>query len=387
MAESTATQPKSTTTVVMAVLAVLGVVTFLVGLGGGHPKEAWRAYLINFLLWSAMAQGGLLFSAVLQVTNARWGRELRGISEAFSAFFPVSLVLFLILFLGREHIFPWLHMDDLHGKEVWLNIPFLFVRDLAGLGLLYFLGFLYFFQALRLKRLPREQRAGSGDPDHKRLTTLGVLYIITYTFVLSLIGYDLVMSLDPHWISTLFGPYIFIKAFYLGIGGLIIISALMHLNADTAFRVPDKEFHDIGKLFLAFCLVWADFFYVQLVVIWYGNIPEETVYVISRVGLAPWRTVAWSVFGASFVIPFLVLINRKIKTMPRLMLPLCGLVLVGLWFEHLLLVGPALDHGGGSLNLSVLDLVITLGFLGLMGSAIGYWLKRYPELAAIEGGR
>ncbi|MGB5986659.1 MAG: hypothetical protein WBG37_15240 [Desulfobacterales bacterium] len=401
MAESTPTGTKSTTATVMAVLAVIGVVTFLVSLWGDHPQQAWRAYLINFLLWSAMAQGGVLFSAVLQVTNARWGKGLRGLAEAFAAFFPVSMLLFLILFLGREHIFPWIAAADLHGKEVWLNIPFLFTRDLAGLGLLYFLGILYLFQALRLRRAnsapahPAKDDPAAGDKVlaeenermGKRLTLLGILYIISYALVLSLIGFDLVMSLDPHWISTLFGAYAFIKAFYLGIGGLIISAALLHLNSRSPFSLPDHEFHDIGKLFLAFCLVWADFFYVQLVVIWYGNIPEETVYVISRVGQAPWRGLAWTVFIVSFVIPFLVLINRRVKTMPRVMLLLCGSVFVGLWLEHLLLVGPALNHGADNVGLGIPDLLITLGFLGLMGSAITYALKQFPELLSSEGGR
>ena len=402
MAENNATeiQAKSTAATIMAVLAICGVVTFLVCLWSDQPQRAWRAYLINFLLWSAMAQGGLLFSVVLQVTNARWGRGLRGVAEAFAAFFPISLLLFLVLFLGRDHIFPWLHMEDLHGKEVWLNVPFLFARDLAGLAFLYLFGMLYLLQSLQLKRICNNQaqrrndllqtRPGEIDAaagTRRRMTTLGVLYIITYAFVLSLIGYDLVMSLDPHWISTLFGPYIFIKAFYLGIGGIIITAALLHLNAGHAFEVPSQEFHDMGKLFLAFCLVWADFFYVQLVVIWYGNIPEETVYVISRVGHAPWRTLAWAVFGVSFVLPFLVLINRRVKTMPRMMLALCGVVLIGLWLEHLLLVGPALDHGTARLNLGIPDLLITLGFCGLMGSAVSYMLKRYPELLISGEGR
>lgn len=376
---------KSPAATVFAVLAIVGVVTFLVALWGDHPLGAWRAFLINFLFWSAMAQGGVLFSAVLQVTNARWGRGLRGAAEAFAAFFPVSIVLFFILFLGREHIFPWIHAEDLHGKEVWLNTPFLFGRDLVGLGILYFLGLLFTSQSLGLKRLT-DTTSQEARQTNKRLTTLGVGYILAYALVLSLIGYDLVMSLDYHWISTLFGAYIFIKAFYIGLGGLIITAALLHLNSNTDFNLPEKEFHDIGKLFLAFCLVWADFFYVQLVVIWYGNIPEETVYVISRVVQAPWRSLAWTVFGISFVLPFLVLLNRKVKTLPRLMMLLCGLVLVGLWMEHLLLVGPALSHGAhganemGGFELGIPDLLISLGFLGLMGLAVSYMLRRFPEL-------
>ena len=95
--------------------------------------------MINFLLWSAVAQGAVLFSAVTRVTKARWSGPLNGLSEAFAGFFPLSLVLFLLLLAGRTHVFPWLH-QDLHGKEAWLNLPFLFARDGLGLLLLYACG-------------------------------------------------------------------------------------------------------------------------------------------------------------------------------------------------------------------------------------------------------
>ena len=121
---------------VFIALFIVGTVTFLWGLTSHHPEKAWQAYLINFLLWSAIAQGALLFSAVMHMTRARWSGPLSDLSESFAFFFPVSFVLFLILFIGKSHIFPWLH-EDLHGKEVWLNVPFLFARDGIGLFVLY----------------------------------------------------------------------------------------------------------------------------------------------------------------------------------------------------------------------------------------------------------
>ncbi|MBW1865420.1 MAG: hypothetical protein JRI64_07300, partial [Deltaproteobacteria bacterium] len=103
---------------IFSALFILGAVTFLWGLAGHHPERAWQAYLINFLLWSAIAQGALLFSAVMHMTKARWSGPLSGLSESFASFFPISFVLFLILLMGKNHLFPWLH-EDLHGKEVW----------------------------------------------------------------------------------------------------------------------------------------------------------------------------------------------------------------------------------------------------------------------------
>ena len=111
--------PKSAPLWPFVVFLGAGVATFIYGLSSGHPAHAWQTYLINFLLWSAIAQGAVLFSAVMHMTNARWSGPLASLSEAFTAFFPISFLLILILFLCQNHIFLWLH-EDLHGKEIGL---------------------------------------------------------------------------------------------------------------------------------------------------------------------------------------------------------------------------------------------------------------------------
>ena len=382
---------------VFTALFVLGAVTFLWGLAGHHPEKAWQTYLINFLLWSAIAQGALLFSAVMHMTNARWSGPLAGLSESFASFFPISFVLFLLLFLGKSHIFPWLH-EDLHGKEVWLNIPFLFARDGMGLLILYLLGFGYLFQALQLKldgqeskgrirrAVFRQQHKNTLSPEkiRQKMTVWGGLYILAFALVLSLIGFDLVMSMDPHWISTLFGAYHFVKAFFIGLGGLIILAAVMHTRNGEKSQLTPDHFHDIGKLFFAFCLLWADFFYVQLLVIYYGNIPEETHYVIVRTMLAPWNKLAWMVFLVCFLGPFFILLNKNVKTRPVFMAAIGTIVIIGIWFEHLLLLGPALNHNTSSIPLDISDGLISLGFFGLMALAIHFFLHVFPELSGNE---
>lgn len=359
---------------------VVGFGTFFLQLFGEQPERAWQAYLINFLLWSAIAQGGLLFSVVMHLTKARWSQPMQNLAESFVAFFPCSLILFVFLFLGKEHVFPWLH-QDLHGKEVWLNIPFLFSRDLIGLLLLYGLGYAYVFSSFQYKR------STDNTIYRNKMTVLGVLYLMTYALVLSLIAFDLVMSMDPHWFSTLFAPYSFVKAFYLGLGALIILSSVFSLTQRSHCSLSPAHFHDLGKLYFAFCLVWADFFYVQLLVIWYGNIPEEATYVIQRVMMLPWKPLAWTVFVASFLIPFFILLNKKVKTKALPMLCLCSLVIIGLWLEHLLLLGPALNHHAATLPLGHTDGLITLGFLGLMALAITSFLRRFPEFVPVAEGK
>jgi hypothetical protein len=385
--------PQRSLVIFGAVLAAAGLTAFLSGLFGPHPQRAWQAFLINFLLWSAMAQGAVLFAAVTHTVKARWAGPLSGLAEAFAGFFPLSFACFLVLLLGKEHLFPWLH-EDLHGKEVWLNIPFLFTRDGIGFLVLYGIGWVFLSQDLKLKlgtsgpggglRRLLAGRIPQNDADIQRVQSLkslwGGLYCFAFAVVLSLIGFDLVMSMDPHWVSTLFGAYHFVKAFYVGLGALIILAAIVHLRRGGSAGIAAAHFHDVGKLFFAFCLLWADFFYVQLTVIWYGNIPEETSYVILRTVTPPWNALAWVVFIVCFVIPFVVLINRRVKTMPGAMIALCGMVIIGIWLEHLLLIGPALNHAAVELPLGATDGLVFIGFLGLMVLSLVGTLKTFPEL-------
>jgi len=332
----------------------------------------------------------------MHTVKARWSGPLSNLAESFVAFFPISFILFLILIFGKNHIFPWIH-QDLHGKEIWLNVPFLFIRDIVGLLVLYGLGFAYLFNSLRLKLdrsvshgLIRKYLYSRWDRSlsdvgrcRDRMTIFGVLYILAFALILSLIGYDLVMSLDPQWYSTLFGAYTFVKAFYIGLGGLIILASVLHLNPAIEFKLKPSDFHDIGKLFFAFCMVWGDFFYVQLVVIWYGNIPEETAYVIERTMTPPWNALAWFVFIICFILPFLILLNKKIKTKPGVMSILCTVVIMGISLEHFLLIGPAINPHVSALPLGLADGLIFLGFLGLMSLAVIFFLNMFPELVRV----
>ncbi len=381
---------------VFVIMVVLGIGGFFAGLLTGNAQHAWQAYLINFLLWTGVAQGAVVFSAVTQVTKARWSWRLAGMAESFSAFFPFSLLLFVVLFIGKAYVFPWLH-HDLQGKGVWLNLPFLFARDFIGLAVLYGLGMAYLYYTLRLRLDPdREQRHGGwlrrlvlGKPSdaavRERVTILGILYILCFTLVGSLLGYDLVMSMDPHWVSTLFGAYSFVKAFYVGLGALVILACLIHMKHGPMSGLTRENFHDLGKLFFAFCLLWGDFYYVQLLVIWYGNIPEETHYVIQRSMQAPWNVLGWGVLFVCFVIPFFILLNKRIKTSPVPMIMICAFVIAGMWFEHLLLLGPAMNQDG-SLSLGPIDVLVSLGFVGILAWAVRFYFAVFPEVARMEPG-
>jgi Ni/Fe-hydrogenase subunit HybB-like protein len=374
-------------------LAAASALVFIGVAASGHPGRVWQAYLLNFLFFSAIAQGAVLFSALMYTVKAKWSGPLTDIAESFTAFFPVSLLLFVILLLGRQYVFPWLH-EDLHGKEFWLNVPFLFARDFAALSLLYGLGLAFLYHRLYFTLSDRGASSAfarrllarwqKNPPDEyrwaSRMGVFGILYLLAFALVLSLLGYDLVMAADPEWYSTLFGAYCFVKSVYIGFGALIILGALLHMSNRNGYHLENNQFIDIGKLFFAFCLVWADFFYAQFVVIWYGNLPEETAYIIKRTMTAPWNALAWTVFITCFIAPFLILLNRRFKTRPKAMITLCLASLTGIWLEHFLLLGPAFHPHVHQLPLGWVEPVVAVGFFGLLAAAITGYFKQFPEL-------
>jgi hypothetical protein len=195
------------------------------------------------------------------------------------------------------------------------------------------------------------------------------------------------MSTDPHWYSTLFGAYTFIKAIYAGFGAIILLAAILHLNPKIPFTLTPGKLADMSTLFFGFSIIWGDFFYSQFVVIWYGNIPEETAYIIERTMTHPWSYLAWTVFIGSFILPFIILLNRRIKQSPRCMIVLSSCVLAGLWIEHFLLLGPSLlEHDPAVVPIGISEIIVTLGFLGLISISILAYFKEFPETLKIDSG-
>jgi hypothetical protein len=372
--------------VLFSLMILAGAVTFLAGISGVHSLRAWQAYLTNYVFWTGLAFGTFLFSPVLTMTGARWGKPLKRIAEAPGAFLPAAFVLFWVLYLGKEEIFPWIR-EPVPEKAVWLNSGFMFAREGIGLLALAAVGVAILVHSVKsdLKMLPRA--GGSGDAPRpqenaahfRALGILSPLYGVLYGFVLTLFAFDLIMSLDPHWYSTLFGAYFFTGSFYSGLAALFILAVFAVKRMGMGNFIFPKQFHDLGKLLLGFCLLTGDFFYAQFLVIWYGNLPEETRYVLLRVHQPPWEPLAWVVLITAFGIPFAVLLSRKVKMKPLPMVFLSTLILAAMWLERFLLVAPSLWKGG-YIPLGWMELMITVGFFGLVALCTLGFLRRYPVL-------
>ena len=363
-----------------AIMALTGAAVFIAGILGSQPQRIWQAYLINFIFWTGMTAGCLLFSAILSITHAHWGRSLKRLAEAPVIFLPVALILFIVLYPGRREIFPWI-LHPVAEKEAWLNARFLFLRDGVGLLALAAAGLKLIAISVR-----REQGETLAQPlrhekgrEEKGAVVAANIYAMLYALILSLLAFDLVMSLSPHWYSSLFGAYYFVGSFSAALALLMVLALFFRRERGLQNFIRSDHLINLGKLMLGFILVTGDFFFTQFLVIWYGNLPEETHFIILRTQLQPWSSVAWTVLLLGFVLPFVLLLSRKVKMHPLPMLAISFIILATMWLDKFLLIAPSLWTGPG-LPLGLAEVFISLGFFGIMGLCILLFLGRFPLL-------
>jgi len=379
-----------------ALLALLGGALFVGTIKGADPDRGWRAYHVNFLFFTGLALGAIIFAAIQKVTKAKWGGSIVRFAQATSAFLPMALILFLVLFLGRDHIFPWIaHPTPIRGK--WLTVSWVFWRDLASLVLVFGIAIAFVLTDLKPDVAALKQHVSgwrralydlvAGDyadtAEHQervktRLSRLAPVLILVYAYASSLIAFDLIMSLAPSWTSNLFGAWFFMGAHLTGLTMLGLMMLYWRRKLGLYDVIGKQQLHDLGKLIFGFSVFWAYLMYSQFLVIWYGNLPEETGFVFRRLW-GEWRPIGALVFILVFLVPFWGLIWVKAKITPFTFGLFATISLCGMWLERYLLVEPSLISGGPQLGLT--EIGITAGFLGLFLLCYGCFVRAFPMVS------
>jgi hypothetical protein len=346
-------------------LAILGLILFVQSLfaGPATADRAWQLFHVNWIYFTGLAAGSVAFAAVQKITNAKWSGMIIRFAEASAAFLPISLFgLILIFTAGYDSIYgPMegaLHQLQ-HSKAIWLSHDFMFARLGLGLLALVVVGWklvwadmipdMYAVKAAapdeRRLRYERWSRGYTGSSsavtEHEvRIHRLAPIYAVIYVYVLTLVAFDGIMALQPHWFSNLLGGFIFMGAF---LGAHMLLALLMIYGAahlGVADLVSPKQRHDLGKLCFGFSVFWTYLMWAQFLVIWYGNLPEETGFVFARLW-GHWLPVGTAVLWGMFIIPFFGLLGVAPKK-SRVTLGFFATVsLTALWLERYLLVMPS----------------------------------------------
>jgi len=359
--------------------AGLGAVVLLLGLLSGHPERTWWAYHTNFVFWVGMAQGMVIFAATQKLAKGHWSGVIIRFAEAGAAFTAVAVVLFVGLVVGRQYIFTWIHEPR---PEVgwWLTNKWFFVRNGAILVVLSWLSWRF----VRHDTAPDVREVTGGEvvartDDAARISRDAAILILAYAFGYSLLGYDLIMSLAGKWVSNLFGAFYFMGSFLAGLMLLAVLAIVLRRAMGLGGIYTSRQQHDLGKLCFGFTVFWAYLMWSQFLVIWYGNLPEETYFIFYRL-YGVWRPVGIAVFLLVFLIPFIGLLGVKPKLFAPTMVGFALVSLVGIWLERYLEVVPAINGGAGP-AIGLPEIGVTLFFGGLFFMSWAWFASRYPIIS------
>ena len=360
-------------TIVWSLVAALGTVAFVTGATSANAPRVWSVYLVNLVFWSGLAVTGPAIAAMMQLTEARWSPSVRRIALTTWGFVPFAAVLFAVLYAGEAVLYPWA-TTPVPAKAGWLNTPFFWLRTFAGFLALAFVSE-RFVRALLKDSVPADQ-----ERERARRNRLAVGVLVLWVVVVSLWGFDLVMSLDPRWYSGLFGGYFVVSTFYTTLCLLSILS--VRANARGQASIPPAAIQDVAKLQFAISIMWMYFFWSQYLVIWYGNVPVETRFFVQRLFVQPWQTLAWVIFVVGWLIPFAYLLKRLTGRPPERHTPLVIVALFGLvaiFFERVFVVFPSVS-ASARLPLGLRDVAITAGFFALFLLSREWFRSRFKPV-------
>ncbi len=350
----------------------------VVGFGGaaalallrhGGWERLLQSYLVGWVFFFSLSVGALFFVLLQHVTRAGWSVVVRRLAGGMAALFPLLGVLVAPILLGMHHLYRWSlpaaagHAPLPAGKAAYLSPGFFSARVILYLAVLGVIGILYLRTSLR--------QDATGDPRLTlRMERLAAPSLILFALAVNFAAFDLLMSLDAHWYSTIYGVYLFASS---AVGFFALLPHVVHWlqhHRELLHTVTREHFHDMGKLLFAFVVFWAYIAFSQYLLIWYGNLPEETEWFLRR-QTGAWVWISLLLVVGHFVIPFLALISRGAKRHPHVLLIASAWVLAMHWLDVYWLVMPEMN--GGAFRPDPMDLLVTLGLTGVF---MGGWVLR-----------
>ncbi|HVN83330.1 MAG TPA: hypothetical protein VMW17_00655 [Candidatus Binatia bacterium] len=349
------------------VLAAVGAVV--------NPEQFFRSYLIAFLFWFGIALGSMAILMIHHIAGGAWGAVIRRLLECGTRTLPLLVLLFLPLLLGIRDLYEWArpeivaHDEILQHKALYLNVPFFIVR-----AAIYFSAWLLL--AGFLNRWSLEQDRAPSPSVARRLENLSRGGLLLLALTMTFAAIDWAMSLEPHWYSTIYSILIMGGQVLTAMAFVIPVAAwLAQDHGPLADIISPEQFHDLGKLLLAFVMLWTYFSLSQFLIIWSANLPEEIPWYLHRMQ-GGWQFIGIGLMLFHFALPFLILLSRDVKRNPRA-LATVAVALMGVRFMELFwLITPAFAPTGFTLHW--LDPVALFGVGGLWFAFFVWQLKSRP---------
>ncbi len=378
-------------------LVLFGIGLFAMALLGDGSHRGWHAFHVNWVFWTGITAGSIGITAVHKITNAKWSGVILRFSQGLVAMVPLLFLgLVLILTLGYHEI--WGHMDHelsglAAGKALWLSRPWMTARLVIAFIAMFWIGISLIRADLlpdldavrnwatgaRKDRYDRMLEGYDAAKNHQRIYRLAPVYAVVYALAMTIIAFDAMMALQPHWFSNLFGGWYFMGSF---LGGHTLLALLMFYGVGAlGIRefVSPKQRHDLGMLIFGFSVFWTYLMWAQFLVIWYANMPEETGFVFSRLW-GEWRPIGVAVFLGMFLVPFAGLMSVGAKKTPITLGLFATISFCALWLERYLMITPSITAETGP-AFGLPELGPTLLFIGLFLISYAWFARTWPMVS------
>ena len=302
--------------------------------------DNYGSLLLTLLFWTAIVQGCIALVAAADLAKGKWIAPLK--KYLLSVYPMILLIAVLFLLISRQmHIYHWTQ----EKSGIWFNEWSFIIRNFLLLVASFILAWKFARESIK-------------ESEKKNLWA--ALYVLSFVISQSLVGFDWVMSLEYPWISALFGGYFFIEATYLGLAMAAIFSFFSLRKPSSENSDPAKKtLRDVATFMFGFSLFWAGMFFAQFLTIWYGNLPEEVVFTTKRLASPLLTAMSRYVLGALFFLPFIVLLSRKIKTMPIAVSIIALIIMSGVFVERLFFLIPNVSINTASAGIEMLLLLVT----------------------------
>lgn len=328
----------------------------------------WANILLNNQLFMGLSLGAAFFIVVHRVALSGWHTLIQRLPDSMTAFLPVAFVLMLLIYFGMHNLYGWTDSTDkiIVGKKAWLNIPFFFIRMV-----IYFAGWI--FLTTMMRKNSDALTISADQKYHNRMRLYAALFLVFFAITVSTSSWDWIMSLDSHWYSTIFGWYVLIGMFVTSLAFIILLIWFLKREGYLKEVRPDHV-HDLAIFMFSFSIFWTYQWFAQYELIWYGHLPEETSYYITR--LKEFKLIFFINLGINFAVPFFGLISFNAKRQLNWVAMIAAIVLIGHWIDYWLMIMPA--TAGVKAAIGPLEIFMTLFYAGVFIFVIFRSLSKAP---------
>jgi hypothetical protein len=332
--------------------------------------RAWANLLLNNFYFLSLAIGASFFLALQYITQSGWSAMFRRVPEAMGAYLPFAAILMLLMYFGLHNIYEWSHPDKVANDPVllhkapYLNIYFFFIRMV-----IFFSAWIIMTRLIRKVSLQEDEFGSMKYLEKNEMNSKILIFILAITF--SLASFDYIMSIEAHWVSTIFSVKNFVSAFYHGTAIIVLIVIL--LNEKGYFKeLNDSHLLDFSRYLFMLSIIWGYMFFAQFMLIWFANIPEETVYYAERWNHG-WKILFYVNITINWFIPFVVLLSQKMDRNKTVVKLICLLLIAGQWIDLYDQIMPAIT---GSPKFGLIEIGAFIGSAGLFALVIGKTLSK-----------